>query len=277
MAEYETIKYKVRDKIAYLELNRPEALNTITNAMVDEVKAALLEFDIDDEAWVLIFSGAGKHFCAGADLRSFSAFSADKSEDERRNAELKALREGHSTGAMHLRGTGGEGLLGRTINYKPVIGAVQGYALGGGAHWAAEFDLLVVSENTKMAISETTVGMSGSRTWAKIKTFMPSKMATEMLITGRHVTGNELYRLGFANRLAQEGKHLEVAEELAQLVLSAPPLAVRDGVRVTRKQWVNLATDLDAQIQLSRLHLTEDYKEAVRAFSEKRKPQFKAR
>src|SRR5262249_14365840 len=101
--------------------------------------------------------------------------------------------------------------------------------------------------------------------------------ASEMLLTGRRVSGEELFRAGLANRLADNGKHVEVAEELAKLVLAAPPLAVRDGVRVTRKQWVNLATDLDMQIQLTKLHLTEDFKEAGRAFQEKRKPAFKAR
>jgi enoyl-CoA hydratase/carnithine racemase len=274
---YETIKYEVRDRVAYLEFNRPQALNTLTNHMETEVRAALLEYDLDENAWVMIVHGAGKAFCAGVDLKSHSSFNVGKDESTRSAEELTALKDGHQGGAMHLRGTGGEGWLGRTIHYKPVIGAVHGYALGGGAHFAAECDLLVVAKDTQMAISETTVGMSGSRTWAKIKTYMPAKLASEMLITGRRVSGEELYRLGLANRLTETGKHLEAAEELAQLVLSAPPLAVRDGVRVTRKQWVNLATDLDMQMQLTKLQLTEDYKEAGRAFAEKRKPVFKAR
>jgi enoyl-CoA hydratase/carnithine racemase len=277
MSQYETVNYHLRDRIAYLELNRPKALNAVTNQMVDEINAALLEFDLDDNAWVLIFHGAGKCFTAGADLKSFTAFAVDKSDDEKRAGEIAALKAGHKSGSMNLRGTGGEGLLGRTINYKPVIGAVHGYALGAGAHWSAECDLLVVAQDTQLAITETTRGMSGARTWAKIKTFMPSKFSTEMLITGRRVTGKELYEHGFANRLAENGKHLEVAEELAQRVLEAPPLAVRDGVRVSRKQWVNISADYDMQIQLTRLHLTEDYKEAGRAFAEKRKPLFNAR
>jgi len=274
---YDTINYDVRDRVAYLEFNRPQALNTLTNHMETEIRAALLEYDLDEKAWVMIVHGAGKAFCAGVDLKSHSSFNVGKDETTRSSEELKALKEGHSGGSMHLRGTGGEGWLGRTINYKPVIGAVHGYALGGGAHFAAECDLLVVAKDTQMAISETTVGMSGSRTWAKIKTYMPAKLASEMLITGRRIAGEELYRLGLANRLTETGKHVEAAEELARLVLAAPPLAVRDGVRVTRKQWVNLATDLDMQMQLTKLQLTEDYKEAGRAFAEKRKPVFKAR
>jgi len=277
MSAYETISYEVSDRVAHLEFNRPDALNALTNQMESEIREALLEFDLDEQAWVLVLSGKGKAFCAGVDLRSHTSFAIDKGEAERSAGAVEALKKGHIGGAQHLRGTGGEGWLGRTVNYKPVIGAVHGFALGGGAHIAAECDLLVVSEDTQMAISETTLGMSGSRTWAKIKTFMPAKLASEMLLTGRRFPGAELYRLGLANRLTPNGKHLEAAMELAQQLLAAPPLAVRDGVRVTRKQWVNLAADMDAQMQLSRLHLTEDFKEASRAFAEKRKPVFKAR
>lgn len=276
MSSYETIKYEVRDRIAYLCLDRPP-LNLITNRMVDEITDAFLRFDLDDEAWVCIFYGANKCFTAGADLKSFTAFAVDKSDAEKREGELAALKAGHKSGSMNLRGTGGEGLLGRTVNYKPVIGAIHGYALGAGAHWTAECDLVVVSEDTQLAITETTRGMSGARTWAKVKTFMPSKLSTEMLITGRRASGRELFEHGFANRLTETGKHLEAAEELAALVLAAPPLAVRDGVRVSRKQWVNITTDYDMQIQLTRLHETEDYQEAGRAFAEKRPPVFKAR
>lgn len=276
--KYETITYEKKGRIAYLMFNRPDALNTMNEQLETETRDALLEFDLDDDAWVLILYGAGKCFCAGADLRTQRAFNFGETEDSKRAAGHEAaLRAGHTGASMHLRGTGGEGWLGRTVNYKPVIGAIHGYALGGGAHLAAECDLIVASEDAKFAISETTVGMSGSRTWAKIKTYMPGKLASEMLITGRRVPAEELHRHGLINRLVPNGKHLEAAEALAEEVLAAPPLATRDAVRVTRRQWVNLATDLDHQMQLSRLHLSEDFKEAGRAFVEKRKPNFKAK
>src|SRR5258708_10389642 len=245
MSQYETGNYHVRERIAYLELNRPKALNAVTNQMVDEINDALLEFDLDDNAWVLIFHGAGKCFTAGADLKSFTAFAVDKSDDERRAGETAALKAGHKSGSMNLRGTGGEGLLGRTINYKPVIGAVHGYALGAGAHWSAERALLVVAEDTRLAITNTTRGMSRARTWANINPFIPSKFATEMLITGRRVTGRELCDHGFANRLCEPGRQVEAAAELAQLVLPAPPRAGPDGVRGSRQPLVHTSTAYD--------------------------------
>ncbi|MGQ4600688.1 enoyl-CoA hydratase-related protein [Nocardia sp. R6R-6] len=277
MTTYETIEFTSKGRLAYLKLNRPEHHNALTDTMESEVRNALLEFDLDDELWVLIIHGAGRSFCAGIDVKEHSSLGFRMNDQARRKHALEAMRQGHVGGAQHLRGTGGEGWLGRTANYKPVIAAVHGYALGGGAHLAAECDLLVVAESTRMAITETTIGMSGSRTWAKIKTFMPGKLASEMLITGRRIEGAELHRLGLANRLAADGEHLEVAEALAEQVLAAPPLATRDAVRVTRKQWVPIATQLDEQMQLSRLDLTDDFAEAGRAFAEKRPPVFKAR
>lgn len=277
MRDYKTIEFTSDGRLAYLKLNRPERLNALSDTLETEIRTALLEFDLDDDLWVLIIHGAGTSFCAGLDVKEHSSFSFAGTDEERRKKALDAVRAGHVGGAQHLRGTGGEGWLGRTANYKPVIAAVHGYALGGGAHLAAECDLIVASEDARFAISETTAGMSGSRTWAKIKTYMPSKIASEMLITGRKVEAAELHRLGFINRLAANGEHLKVAEELAAAVLKVPPLAARDAVRVTRKQWVGLATSLDEQMQLSRLDKTEDFAEANRAFAEKRQPNFKAR
>jgi enoyl-CoA hydratase/carnithine racemase len=277
MAKYNTVTYERKARIAYIMLNRPEALNAISNELESELRTAFLEFDVDDDAWVAILHGAGRCFCAGADMKSHSSFGFGMTAEEKNAAALQALREGHVGGAMNMRGTGGEGWLGRTANYKPVIAAVHGHALAGGAHLAAECDLVVASEDASFGITETKVGLSGSRTWVKLKTYMPSKIASEMLMTGRGYSAALLHQHGFINRLVPNGKHLEAAEELANEVLKAPPLSVRDAVRVTRKQWVNEATDLDAQMQLSRLDLSEDCLEAGRAFVEKRAPVFKAK
>jgi enoyl-CoA hydratase/carnithine racemase len=278
MSQYATVNYTTKDRLAYLELNRPESLNALNDQLESEIRSALREFDLDESVWVLIIHGAGRAFCAGLDVKTHSSFAFEAGGDEQRaQAGLQAARNDVLGGAQHLLGTGGEGWMGRTANYKPVIAAVHGYALGGGTHIVAECDLVVASTDAKFAISETTTGMSGARTWAKLKTFMPSKIASEMLITGRKVEAAELYRTGFINRLVEPGEHLRAAEELAEQVLSAPPLATRDAVRVTRKQWVSLATELDEQIQLGRLHATEDFAEAGRAFVEHRRPVFHAR
>ena len=106
---------------------------------------------------------------------------------------------------------------------------------------------------------------------------MPSKILSEMVITGEPVAAAELYRLGLINRLAPTGRHLEVAEELAAKVLEAPPLASRSGVRLTRRQWVMDLYDAGMYFQSLNMHRTEDFQESARAFIEKRPPNYKAR
>ena len=179
--------------------------------------------------------------------------------------------------ARRTLGSSSEGYLGRSINWKPVIAAVHGYALGAGTSIAAECDLIVASEEAQFGITETKRGLPGARVWAKMNAFMPSKIVTEMVITGEPVGAAELYRLGLINRLVPTGGHLEAAEELAEKILKAPPLASRAGVRLTRRQWVEPLYDANMYVQPLRLHQTEDFQEASRSFVEKRAPEYKAR
>ena len=259
MTEYETMTYERQGRIGYLTFNRPQALNAVNDQFEQDITDALLEFDIDEEAWVCIVHGAGRCFCAGADIK------------QRFVAMTQQQR------ARRTRGSNPEGYLGRSINWKPVIAAVHGYALGAGMAIAAECDLIVASEDAQFGITETKRGLPGGRVWAKVSTFMPSKVATEMLITGEPIGAAELYRLGLINRLVEPGNHVEVAQELAEKIMKAPPLASRAGVRLTRRTWVPASADADMYIQPLKLHLTEDFQEASRSFVEKRPPDYHAR
>ena len=259
MIEYETMTYERKGRIAYIMFNRPQVLNAVNSQFELDLHEALLEFDTDDEAWVGIIHGAGRAFCAGADIKQrFVAMTPQES----------ARRE---------RGPNPEGYLGRTINWKPVIAAVHGYALGAGIVIAAESDMIVASEDARFGITETRRGLAGGRIWAKVNAFMPSKVASEMVITGEPVEAAELYRLGLINRLVPNGFHLSAAEALAEKVLKAPPLATRVGVKLTRRQWVQTGAEADMQTLPLKLHMSEDFKEASQAFVEKRAPEYKAR
>ena len=259
MIEYETMTYERKGRIAYIMFNRPQVLNAVNSQFELDLHEALLEFDTDDDAWVGIIHGAGRAFCAGADIKQrFVAMTPQES----------ARRE---------RGPNPEGYLGRTINWKPVIAAVHGYALGAGIVIAAESDMIVASEDARFGISETRRGLAGGRIWAKVNAFMPSKIASEMVITGEPVEAAELYRLGLINRLVPNGFHLSAAEALAEKVLKAPPLATRVGVKLTRRQWVQTGAEADMQTLPLKLHMSEDFKEASQAFVEKRAPEYKAR
>ena len=259
MIEYETMTYERKGRIAYIMFNRPQVLNAVNSQFEQDLHEALLEFDTDDEAWVGIIHGAGHAFCAGADIKQrFVAMTPQES----------ARRE---------RGPNPEGYLGRTINWKPVIAAVHGYALGAGIVIAAESDMIVASEDARFGITETRRGLAGGRIWAKVNAFMPSKIASEMVITGEPVEAAELYRLGLINRLVPNGFHLSAAEALAEKVLKAPPLSTRVGVKLTRRQWVQTGADADMQTLPLKLHMSEDFKEASQAFVEKRAPEYRAR
>lgn len=259
ITEYETMMYKRRGQTAYIMFNRPQALNAVNDQFEDDLHEALLEFDLDDEAWVAIIHGAGRSFCAGADIKQrFVAMTPEQS----------ARRE---------RGRNPEGYMGRSINWKPIIAAVHGYALGAGIVIAAESDMIVASEEAKFGITETRRGLAGGRVWAKVNAFMPSKIASEMVITGEPIEAAEMYRLGLINRLVPTGEHLSAAEELAEKVLKSPPLATRAAVKLTRRQWVQPVADADMQMLPLKLHLTEDFKEASKSFVEKRPPQYHAR
>ena len=248
MTEYETMNYERRGRVGYITLNRPQSLNAVNDQFEEDIAEALLEFDMDEAAWVAIVHGAGRSFCAGADIKQrFVAMTPRQS-------------------AIRTRGTSAEGYLARSINWKPVIAAVHGYCLGAGLSLAGECDLIVASEEAQFGITETKRGLPGARVWAKVNAFMPSKILSEMVITGEPVAAAELYRLGLINRLAPTGRHLEVAEELAAKVLEAPPLASRSGVRLTRRQWVMDLYDAGMYLQSLNLHRTEDFQESARAF-----------
>ena len=191
--------------------NRPHVLNAANHQFEEDLREALLEFDTDEEAWVGIIHGAGRAFCAGADIKQ-------------RFVELTPQER-----SRRDQGPNPEGYLGRTANWKPMIAAVHGYALGTGIVIASECDMIVASEEAKFGITETRRGLAGGRIWAKVNAFMPSKIASEMVITGEPVEAAELYRLGLINRLVPTGFHLSAAEALAEKVLKAAPLHPRGG------------------------------------------------
>ncbi len=258
---YETLDYRVEGRLAYITLNRPESLNAMNERMEMELKAALDQFDLEEEAWVAILHGAGRAFCAGADVKQrFASMST-------RERELWSRSLGGSP----------EGFLGRTINWKPVIAAVHGYALGAGISLAMECDLIVASEDAQFGMTETSRGLPAGLVWARASAFMPSKVTTELLLTGEPMPAPELYRMGLINRLAPAGGHLEAAKELAERVLKAPPLAVRAGVRISRWTWVRAAAETDLYLQPLRLHLTDDFAESSRSFVEKRQPVYRGK
>ena len=254
------VTYRREGRIGYVTLNRPRVLNAVNKELEIDLAEALHSFDVDDEAWVAVMHGAGRAFCSGADVKE----RFHNPDSRQRDADWGM-------------GMNPEGFLGRCINWKPVIAAVHGYCLGYGLVIAAECDLIVAEEGAAFGLTETLRGFPGGPAWAKVQNFMPSKMTTEMLLTGQSQSAETLLGHGLINRVTSKGKHVEGALALAEQILQAPPLAVRAGVRVTRWPWVRAAAEADYYQAALRLHNTADFEESARAFVEKREPEYRGR
>ena len=261
---YDTILYEKKEKIAYITLNRPRLLNAYNDTMGDELLQAHRDFDQDDDLHVLIISGAGRAFCSGADV---------KQRQLRPLEEMKRL--GGPAGGM--RPAGGLLGLGQTVNWKPIIAAVHGYALGIGFALAMAADLIVAAAGTKLQIREVQRGIAGSQHWATTWFWGGGRFATDIALTGRYFSAEEAYQFGIVNRLAPQDQLLTAAESLAQEIMSNPPLSVRANVRVSR--WFARRMEEEATFYTGglKLHLTEDFRESAQAFIEKRPPNFQGR
>lgn len=251
------IRYERRDRIATISFNRPDKLNAFTDQMVMRLAEVLHEFDIDPEADVAVLRGEGRAFSSGADVRQ---------RQLRGEAELKKLGGAQGWGAHAAD------LFARAINWKPVIAAPHGFAVGLGLGMILESDLIVAEEGTRMQVTETSRGLAASRYWALLAFRGLRSFATEVTLTGRFFTAGEALAAGVVDRVAEKGQHLEAAYALARQVAENPPLSVRATVRTRR--WYMDQAEREAYLQTNplKLHLTEDFKESARAFAEKRKP-----
>jgi enoyl-CoA hydratase/carnithine racemase len=158
------------------------------------------------------------------------------------------------------------------VNWKPVIAAPHGYAMGLALGVVFECDLIVAEAGTKFQVTETSRGLGGSKYWALLNFRGGAAFATEVALTGRFFTAEEALVAGLINRVAPEGQHLEVARKLAAEIAKNPPLSVRATVRTRRWYMEQIEREVIMQTAPLKLYLTEDFHEAARAFAEKRQP-----
>ena len=148
----------------------------------------------------------------------------------------------------------------------------RSYAIGLALGIVLECDLIVAAAGTKFQVTETSRGLGGAKYWALLNFRGAAAFATEVTLTGRFFTAEEALAAGIINRVAPEGRHLEVAYELAAEVAKNPPLSVRATVRTRRWYMDQLEREVTMQTAPLKLYLSEDFQEAARAFAEKRKP-----
>jgi enoyl-CoA hydratase/carnithine racemase len=263
MTRDDLVCYSCDGRIARIALNRPEKLNAVNNALMLRLAEAFRRFDDDVEADVAVLCGNGRAFSAGADVREGQM---------RTREELE-----RSVDPMGL-GTPFANLLTHAVNWKPVIAAVHGYALGLALGLILECDLIIAEERTQFQVTETSRGLGGYRHWARLKARGAAAFADEVSLTGRTFVAEEAFAAGVLTRVVPEGKVMEAALDLAAALVKNPPLSVRETVRIRRWHVNHLVREVAFQTESTKLHLTEDFAEAVRAFAEKRQPgPFKAR
>lgn len=250
------IIYEVRDGIAWLTINRPEARNALNKAARDAFREATEAFVADDDAKVLVVTGAGdKAFCAGADLKEMA--------DTQMGVPPRNLFVDFN----------------RDISTdKPIIAAVNGHAFAGGFRIAQMVDLVVSADHATYAISEPKVGR-GAPWAAPLAWLVGPRIALELLTTAQPLSAQRMYELGFVNRVVPYDQLLEEAEKMARAITANAPLTVRAGKRmVYHLAALNWEADLDAADDLwEHVYLSEDAQEGPRAFREKRQPAWSGR
>ena len=257
------VNYERDGQIVTLTLNRPEKLNAFSDELVGALSDELHRFDMDDEAHVAILCGTGRAFSSGADVQQ---------------RQLRSREEFLRLGGPQGRGTHSSDLLTKAVNWKPVIAAPHGYVLGLSVGIVLECDLIVAEEGTRFQVTETSRGLGAGKYWSLMHFRGGAAFSMEAALTGRFFTAEEAFKANLINRVAPKGKYLDVARELAAEVAKNPPLSVRSTVRLRRWYMDRMSREVMHMAAPERLYLTEDFQEAARAFTEKRKPaKFKGR
>lgn len=258
-----TVKYEVRDHIAYVTMDRPEALNALNTALRDDLRATWHRFRADEDAWVGILTGAGdRAFCAGADIK-----------------EMRASQNADGPDPFWLPDDQDRSIESGFPLYKPVIAAINGHCLGGGMTLAAGCDIRVASTNATFGFPEVKVGLPTVMGAVWLAKMLPLGRGLEILLTGRQFSADDLLRSGFLEYVTEPGQVVAKAEEIARQINANAPLAVRVTKEVF-KRGLNLpmgdAFRFGEAIRRA-VRTTEDSREGPRAFTEKRPPRFQGR
>jgi enoyl-CoA hydratase len=248
--------------VATVTLNRPEARNALSGEMLVRMHDAWVEIDEDPEIRVAIVTGAGGHFCAGADLKAMAAGHPDDEWTPRFNADPD----------LHWRA-----LLRHFQPRKPLIAAVEGYAVAGGTEILQAMELRVAGQSAVFGVAEVRRGLFplGGST-VRLRRQIPFTVAAELLLTGRQMSAAEAKEVGLVGHVVPDGQALAKARELADQIAANGPLAVQAVLRSLRES-VNLgeAEALANELELGwPVFASDDAKEGPKAFAEKRDPTF---
>jgi enoyl-CoA hydratase len=256
----ETVLYEKRGNIVVMTLNRPDALNAINRQLRRELAEAITQFDKDQEAFVGIITGAGRAFCSGRDLK-------ERASDNAAGIQARASDSMYPDRPYMWPQT-----------WKPLIAAINGFALAGGWSIAQICDLRLAAEDAKLGISEAK--------WSLLPPFgtilpkmIPLSAVLELVMTAQPITAQRAYDIGFVNKVVPQGALMEEAMTMAEQIAENAPLAVQYFKELAYR-GLNMSTQDVSSLtyhMYDQLLTTEDSKEGPRAFAEKRKPRWQGR
>ena len=258
--------YEKNGRTAYITLNRPEALNALNREASEGLTAAMLDFRDDPDMWVAILTGAGdRAFCAGADIKDMAPrlLGDEPAPDPSRP---RSAQRSFTSPEFEL--------------WKPVIAAVHGYALGAGAELALACDMIVAADTTQFGIVEGRLGyIAAGAVVHRLPRQIPLKLAMEMILTSKHVSAEEGYRVGLFNEVVPRDGLMEAAERLAGAILACSPgvvQACKQGIMVGLESPLRVAHPVNYEL-MDRVASSEDVQEGINAFLQKREPQWQGR
>jgi enoyl-CoA hydratase len=257
--EYKNIIVKHEGAVAIITLNRPKALNALNSELLQELVAALEAIDSDDQLHVTVLTGSERAFAAGADIREMAP-----------KSYLEMYRENFFAGAADRI----------AAMRKPIIAAVAGYALGGGCELAMLCDFVIAADNAKFGQPEINIGvMPGIGGTQRLTRYVGKSKAMEMCLTGRNMDAAEAERAGLVSRVVPVGDLLAEATKAAQTIAEqSMPVVMMTKEAINRAYETTLAEGIRFERRVFHaMFATEDQKEGMAAFAEKRKPAFKNR
>ena len=250
----DAIRTEVADSVAVITIDRPQARNAVNGEVARGIAAAIEDFDGRGDVSVLVLTGAGGTFSAGMDLKGFLAGDAP-------------MAAGRGFGGIVERPPA-----------KPVIAAVEGYALAGGFELVLACDLVVASEEAKFGLPEVRRGLvAGAGGLLRLPKRIPYHLAMEIALTGEHYPAARLHEAGLVNRLVPAGQTLDAARELAGRIALGGPLALTASKRIVVESgdWTSAeAFDRQGEI-MAPVFMSADAREGALAFAEKRAPVWK--
>lgn len=263
-------QYERRGGIAVITLNRPRALNAVNAALATAVGTLLEQAEADDDVRVVVLTGAGRAFCAGADLKAMNRSAPGDKFEQGERSDGKGKGGGWDLSRLPAL------LKGRRLT-KPLIAAVEGPAIAGGTEILQGTDIRVAGESAKFGVSEAKWGLfplGGSA--VRLVRQIPYTIAADILLTGRHIKAAEAKEIGLIGHVVPDGQALDKALEIAGTIAANGPLAVQailKTIRDTEGMHEEEAFEIDAKLG-AEVFKSADAKEGPRAFTEKRTPKF---